>query len=254
MYPGASATGTKIITFAPILQLEQIPLNDLVRKLLDIAEESLQTPVEIEFALTIDSQDDTVARFGFLQVRPMVVSREVVEISDEEMRGNKILVASENVLGNGSIDTLTDIVYVKPESFQAKNTRQIASDIEKLNQKLRDNKTPCVLIGFGRWGSSDPWLGIPATWGQISAAKVLVESTLPEMNVDLSQGSHFFHNLSSFQISYFAVKHTAEYKINWDWLSQQQAAGETEFVKHIKLLSPLQVKVDGRSRRGVIRI
>lgn len=254
VYPGVSPTGTKIINFAPILQIEQFPLNELVKKLLHIAEESLQTPVEIEFALTIDSSDDTKARFGFLQVRPMVVSREVVEISDEEMSGDEILVASESVLGNGSIDTLTDIVYVKPESFQAKNTRQIASEIERINQKLRENKTSCVLIGFGRWGSSDPWLGIPASWGQISTAKVLVESTLPDMNVDLSQGSHFFHNLSSFRISYFAVKHTAQHKINWDWLSRQQAADETKFVKHIKLLSPLQVKVDGRSSRGVIRI
>lgn len=253
IYPGVSAGGTKIITFAPMLELEQIPFNDLIKTLLKIAEDSLQIPVEIEFAVTLDSVNGLKARFGFLQVRPMVVSKEVIEISADERHGENVVVASDNVLGNGSMDNLFDIIYVKPESFQAKSTRQIAVEIEKINKTLREQKISYVLIGFGRWGSSDPWLGIPANWGQISGARVIVESTLPEMNVDLSQGSHFFHNLSSFRISYFAVKHTGKYKVNWTWLNQQKVVHETEFVKHVKLLSPLTVKVDGRNGVGVIK-
>jgi hypothetical protein len=183
----------------------------------------------------------------------MVVSREMIEISKDEMYGEDVLVASDNVLGNGSRNDLFDVVYVKPENFQSKNTRRIAIEIEKINNLLREQNISCVLIGFGRWGSSDPWLGIPANWGQISAARIIVESSLPEMNVDLSQGSHFFHNLSSFQISYFSVKHTGKYEIDWNWLNQQKVVQETEFVRHIKLNSPLKVKVDGRSGVGVIK-
>ena len=253
IYPGVSAGGTKIITFAPLLDLQQLPLNDLIKTLLKITEESTRTPVEIEFAATLEFNNELMARFGFLQVRPMVVSKEIIEISAEEMYDDNMVVASDNVLGNGSMDYLCDIVYVKPESFQAKSTPQIALEIEKINQTLREQETSYVLIGFGRWGSSDPWLGIPANWGQISQTKVIVESSLPEMNVDLSQGSHFFHNLSSFQISYFAIKHSGKYKINWNWLNQQTMVQETEFVRHIKLLSPLTVKVDGRTGVGVIK-
>jgi hypothetical protein len=253
IYAGASAGGTMVITFAPLLELEQLPLNNLIKTLLKITEESTKTPVEIEFAVTLDSNNRLKAHFAFLQVRPMVVSREIIEISADEMIDENVVVASDNVLGNGSMDNLCDIVYVKPESFQAKSTQQIAREIEKINHTLRKQKISYLLIGFGRWGSSDPWLGIPANWGQISGAKVVVESSLPEMNVDLSQGSHFFHNLSSFQISYFALKHSGKYKINWTWLNQQKVVNETEFVRHVKLLAPLMVKIDGRTGVGVIK-
>jgi len=252
IYPGPSSTGPNILNFAPLLVMNQIPLNDLIKKLLKICEEGVNSPVEIEFALTLDPDKGVPARFGFLQVRPMVVSHEEVNISPEELTSELAIVSSESVLGNGIVNYLHDIIFVKPEKFEAKYTRQIAAEVEQLNEAIKKSDRKYILIGFGRWGSADPWLGIPVDWGQISGAKIIVECTLPEMNVDLSQGSHFFHNLSSFQISYFSVKHTRKYQIDWDWLKKQETIGETEFVKHIKLPEPVKVKVDGRTGRGVI--
>jgi len=253
IYPGFSANGPQLINFAPILQMNQIPLNELIKYLLSIAQDSLNSPVEVEFAVTLDQAHGLPARFGFLQIRPMVVSRESVEIQPQEMKGPDVLLASENVLGNGIIETIADIVYIKPENFDSKDTRKISAEIEQVNEQLHQSHQPYLLIGFGRWGSTDPWLGIPVNWGQIAGAKVIVEATLPEMNVDLSQGSHFFHNLTSFQISYFSVKHSSPYKIDWKWLQQQEVVRELNFIKHVHLISPLKIKVDGRSGRGVIK-
>ncbi len=244
---GIGAKGPRILTFAPLLVLDDIPLNHLVRTLLKVCEEALSAPVEIEFALTFKP-----TRFGFLQVRPMVVSDEEVEINREDLSHKNTLSASETVMGNGLIDTILDIVYVKPEHFDAKYTRQIALELESMNKKLAADGSPYLLIGFGRWGSSDPWLGIPVNWGQISGAKVIVEATLPSMDKELSQGSHFFHNITSFQVSYFSVHHSGQYPIDWQWLGQQRVLTETEFVRHVRLSNPLQVKVDGRSGRGAI--
>jgi len=208
--------------------------------------------VEIEFAMTLDKMNGLPARFGFLQVRPMVVSNERVEIDPNLMTGEMILAASDSVLGNGTVDFIQDVVYVRPDTFDKKYTRAIVEEIAGLNRQLAEEKRPYLLVGFGRWGSSDPWLGIPVNWSQISTAKAIVEATLPDMNVDLSQGSHFFHNLSSFQVSYFSVHHDSKYEIKWKWLEQQEKIAETEHVRHVRLSSPLQIKVDGRSGKGMI--
>ncbi len=251
--PGIGPKGPRIVNFAPILAMNQIPLNNLIKDLLKACEDAVGAAVETEFALTIDNkQKHRPVRLGFLQVRPMVVSDAEVKISDDELNSEDALVASENVLGNGIIDDIQDIVYVRPDAFDAKNTQQITADIEKLNRNLVNAATPYILIGFGRWGSSDPWLGINVNWAQISGARVIVESTLPNMNVELSQGSHFFHNITSFQIPYFSVRYDGKYKIKWDWLEKQKPEAETEYVRHVKLERPLNVKVDGRNGRGVI--
>jgi hypothetical protein len=202
--------------------------------------------------MMLDPEHGLPARFGFLQVRPMLVSDEQVNIDPNLMVSDKVLAASESVLGNGCVNSIRDIVYVRPDCFQAKHTREIADEVEQMNRRLVDEKRPYLLVGFGRWGSSDPWLGVPVNWAQISAAKAIVEATLPDMNVDLSQGSHFFHNLSSFQVSYFSVHHDSRFKINWAWLDQQQRVSESRFVRHVRLSSPLQIIVDGRGGKGVI--
>ena len=141
---------------------------------------------------------------------------------------------------------------MKPESFEAKHTNQIAGELESINKILVNLHRPYLLIGFGRWGSSDPWLGIPVNWGQVSGAKAIVETAIENLNVEFSQGSHFFHNLTSFNVSYFSVKISDSYKIDWDWLSKQQVEYETDFVRHASLSSALHTKVDGRSGRGTI--
>jgi hypothetical protein len=155
-------------------------------------------------------------------------------------------------MGNGTVDSIRDVVYVKPDAFEARMTPAIASELETFNRRLRNERKPYLLIGFGRWGSSDPWLGIPVNWGQISGAKVIVESTLEGMNVEPSQGAHFFHNISSFRVSYFTVHHESSSGVDWDWLSRQNVVHETELIRHVTLERPVLTKVDGRTGRGAI--
>ncbi|HVO62391.1 MAG TPA: PEP/pyruvate-binding domain-containing protein [Terriglobales bacterium] len=252
--PGTGSKGARVVNFAPLLQLEQFPLNSLIRALLTEAEVALQAKVEIEFAVTIEQPRNQPAslRLGFLQVRPMVVSNEVVDVTVTDLAGPSAIVASDMVMGNGVQTGIEDIVFVRPENFSVVRTPQIADQLGAMNRKLADAQRPYLLIGFGRWGSSHPSLGIPVDWSQIASARTIVEATLPEMNVELSQGSHFFHNLSSFRANYFMVGHAGPNPIHWDWLNQQAVVEETELVRHVRLCSPLTIRVDGRSGRGVV--
>jgi hypothetical protein len=248
---GIGADGPRIINFSQLLTMNEFGFNDLIKKILFISQESYNSPVEIEFACTIDKENNKL-RFGFLQVRPMVVSDEEVEITESEMEGENLLVATNRAMGNGIINHIKDVVFVKPDKFDKKNTQIIAQQIDSINKSAVKENKQYLLIGFGRWGSSDPWLGIPVDWGQISAAKVIVESTLFGINVELSQGSHFFHNLSSFNVSYISINYDGKYSIDWAWLSKQKKISETEFVKHVELEKPLLIKVDGRKSCSVI--
>jgi hypothetical protein len=250
---GTRERGPRVVDFATILKLDHLPLNRLMKDLLAACEDNLGTKVEIEFAMTLDRERGRPARFGFLQVRPMVVSGTEVEVSPSELRGDGVLVASESTLGNGIADDIEDIVYVKPETFNAGHTETIAGELETINRSLLESGRRYVLIGFGRWGSTDPLGGVPVNFGQISGAGVIVEATLPEMNPAPSQGSHFFHNVTSFRVFYLSVEEFEEYRIDWGWLNSQNVVEETDFVKHVRLERPLTVEVDGRTRRGVIR-
>ncbi|MBN2072149.1 MAG: hypothetical protein JW814_11900 [Candidatus Krumholzibacteriota bacterium] len=249
---GTGITGPRILDFAPILKSKMIPLNELLETLLKISEDRLGMRVEIEFALRLDRMDCSPADFGFLQIRPMVVSDTEVELNQSELIGDGVLVSSETVLGNGILDTIRDIVYIDPDRFDVSNSREIAGQLDKFNEILVDSKKPYLLIGFGRLGTSDPSCGVPVTFDQISGAKAIIESSLPDLAFNLSQGSHFFHNVTSFRIFYFSVNHWSEYGIDWDWLKKQKVIRETEFLKHVELPSALLVKVDGRKGRGVI--
>jgi hypothetical protein len=249
---GIRSTGPRILTFAPILQGSTIPLNELLTRLLKLSEESIGCEVEMEFALTLDPQKGIPARFGFLQVRPMVVSHDCVDVSPEEMTAENLLASSDRVLGNGIVEHIEDVVYVVPETFDAQHTRVIASELDQINRQMMADKRHYLLIGFGRWGSSDPWLGIPVEWGQVSGARVIIEATRPGMDIELSQGAHFFHNLSSFRVCYFPIHHSGDHSIDWDWLEQQREIMRTEFVRQVRLAKPLKVRVDGRTGKGVI--
>jgi len=249
---GIEERGPRIIDFAPILKDRILPLNDLLKTIKSACEDTLDAMVEVEFALTLDRESCNPARFGFLQVRPMVVSQAEVDLADGELRGERVLLASETVLGNGTLDTIRDIVFVHPDRFDTMKTHQIAAEIEPFNRRIVEAKKPYLLIGFGRWGTTDPAAGIPVNFGQISGAKVIVEAALPNLNIIMSQGSHFFHNVTSFKIFYFSIPHGSEYRINWEWLMRQHTVSETDFVRHVELARPLLAKVDGRSGRGVI--
>jgi hypothetical protein len=251
---GIGRQGPRILNFAPLLVEGKFPLVGPVKALLNAAEQAVNAEVEIEFALTFQMQrhERPRARLGLLQVRPLVVTDELVDVSVEALCDPHAIVASDMVMGNGIVDNLRDIVFVRPDKFSRLHTSAIAQQLESINRELQQEHRPFLLIGFGRWGSSQPSLGIPVIWSQISGARAIVEATLPEMNVELSQGSHFFHNLTSFRASYFMVQHVGRFGIDWDWLNRQIVVRETEFVRHVRAAEPLCVRVDGRSARGVI--
>jgi hypothetical protein len=246
---GMPIQGPRVLTFAQLLVLKELPLNDLIIALLSICREALNAPVEIEFAMTTNPH-----RLSFLQVRAMVVPTGQVEISEEELHGENVLVASETVLGNGVVDSVKDIVYVKPEGFDLKYTHALVPVLAYFNNKLLEAGKPYALFVLGRLGTTDPWLGIPIRWGQICGAKVIVEATQENVRVELSQGSHYFHNIVNLGVKYFLLPFSSPYTINWDWLNKQEVVEDTQFVRHVKVADPLRVKVDGRSSKGVICI
>jgi hypothetical protein len=247
LYAGMQMKGPRVLTFAPLLKLKELSFNDLIIRLLSLCQNALADPVEIEFVMTFNPH-----RFGFLQVRKMVVPTEVVEIDKVELRGENLLVASEHALGNGINETVMDVVYVKPSEFEMRYTRQIVPEIEYFNSKLLGSKTPYLLIAIGRLGTTDPWLGIPANWGQVCGARVIVEATRENARVELSQGTHYFHNMVNSGVMYFLLPFSCQYKIDWEWLNEQPVVEERQFLRHVRLSQPLRIKVDGRHSRGVI--
>ena len=253
MRPGIQGEGPRVLDFAPILSYDALPLNDLILRMLDLTKETLGEEIEIEFAVEMDPLGRSKPRFGFLQARPMMVSREQTTVTEEETSDPRVVVASSHVLGNGTREDIADIVYLRPEAFEGRHTPAIAADLERINRALVGEGRSYVLIGFGRWGSSDPWLGVPVDWGQISGVGVIVEATLPQMTPDLSQGSHFFHNMIGFGVFYLSVRHTDSHAIRWDWMDELPAISETPLVRHVRLPSPLCIRVDGKAGRGVIR-
>lgn len=251
---GTGTRGPRVLDFAPLLQLGDIPFNELVRRVMTVCEDEYHGPVEIEFAANFSRGREKNARFGFLQVRPMFVSDEQIEIEEREMTRESVLVASRQVLGNGQSDEIKDVVYVRPDRFNAKDSWLIAAELDAMNRILLDADRPYLLIVFGRLGSSDPWLGIPVKWGQVSGARVIVEASSAELNVDMSQGSHFFHNVTCLKVLYFSADKTGEFEFDWQWLETRKELHESKYVRHVGLDQPLHVKVDGKSGRGVIRV
>ncbi|HSV86766.1 MAG TPA: PEP/pyruvate-binding domain-containing protein [Levilinea sp.] len=244
---GTGPRGPRALTFAPILELDRIPLNRLVRRLLANCAEHLGCPVEIEYAMTFDPH-----RLGFLQVRPMAVPSGGLVVSEEALRDACVVVASEQIMGNGDMQLDGDIVYVIPQRFDLKYTRQVAQELEQVNRALVAEHRPYLLIVFGRLGTLDPWLGIPVTWGQVGGAKVIVEAALENVRLEPSQGSHYFHNIANLGVIYFSVPFTSPHKVDWRWLERQPILYEGRFIRRIRPGCALHVKADGRSGRGVI--
>jgi hypothetical protein len=249
---GMTGRGPRILTFAPILDLDEIPLNEIIKYLLKLCEDVMGHQVEMEFAVTLNGDGEPGGHFGLLQVRPMFVSRAVVTVELEDLKRPDVVLASEDALGNGAMNNISDVVYLKKAGFTENESHIIASELEVINHQLIAEGSQYLLIVFGRLGTTDPPFGIPVNWWQISGAKVIVEASLPDMNIELSQGSHFFHNVISSQVGYFSLPHYSEHKINWDWLNRQPTKEETSFVRHVKLATPVQVKIDGTHGRGVI--
>jgi CheY-like chemotaxis protein len=253
VYDGISLEGPRILNFAHILKNNAFPLAAIVSELLQLSREAMNCAVEIEFAAAFDGPEVYPARFSLLQVRPLVVQDELVKVDLDDALRDSAFCSSDRVLGNGIARGLRDIVFVKPQAFDAARSPQIAGEVEALNARLVQESAPYVLIGPGRWGSTDPWLGIPVKWSQISGVKVVVEAAQPNMNVDPSQGSHFFQNMTSLRIGYFTVPLGREHGfIDWPWLEALPAAFESEHLRHVRLGESLAVVIDGRRGQGVI--
>ncbi len=244
--------GAPLLDFSPILKAESLPLNKVINKILCICEEETKSKIEIEFAVSLNHQNDNLSRFSLLQLRPIAVSNETVELPDDEKLENNLILSSNNVMGNGITEEINDIVYLRPDNFDVASTPQIAREIEELNSIFVKNNRKYILMGFGRWGTTDPWCGIPVKWPQISNAKVIVETVLPSMRADFSQGAHFFHNMTAHKVFYFSVDEKHSKNLDWKWIQEQRIFNETRYVRHIRVDEKLRVLVDGRCSKGVI--
>ena len=246
--------GRKVITFAGVLQQDVFPLPELLQMSMKYGAESMRRPVEIEFACNIN--DDRTGKFYLLQIRPIVDSKQMLDEDVAAIGDDKCLLRSHNSLGHGISDDVTDVVYVKAgDDFTAMNNPAIADDIERINRRFLAEGKGYVLIGPGRWGSSDYWLGIPVKWPHISAAKVIVEVALKNYRVDPSQGTHFFQNLTSFGVGYFTIDtNTADGMLRSDILDAMPAVEETRYVRHVRFDKPLRVMMDGMRQEGVVML
>lgn len=244
--------GRKIISFANILQHGMFPLSEILDKLLKAGQKEMGRPVEIEFA--VDIADNQFASFYVLQIRPIVDNKEVVHENLEEVLQTNTVLLSKNALGNGISNDVHDVVYVKTAAFNASKTPLIAREIELLNSRFAAEGTNYVLVGPGRWGSSDPWLGIPVKWPHISQARVIVESAMENYRIEPSQGTHFFQNLTSFGVGYFTVNPFVENEGFFDeeFLNAQPAVYETEFIRQVHFDWPVVIKINGKKRVGVV--
>jgi hypothetical protein len=251
--PGLEKYGPRIINFANILQYNYIPLAETISGVLDIVEEALGTPVEIEFAVDLNKDEKRRATFYLLQIKPLIGNATDYEINLDEIVREHLLLFTNNGMGNGLVDHIRDVIYVDRDLFDKSKTKEIANEIEQLNKEMFDKDREYVLIGPGRWGTRDPWIGIPVNWTQISKAKIIVETSLDDFPLDASAGSHFFHNVTSMNVGYFSVQHHSnECFINWDLLANQKVIKRTKYLKHVSFEKELTVKMDGKKRISLI--
>ena len=252
IYPGVYPEGRKIISFVGVLEHDVVPLPHLLREVLRLGQEAMRRPVEIEFAVEIDATTRSCV-FYLLQIRPMVDVKSDVHINLSEIRPETILLQSNNALGHGQMDDITDVVYVKTDGYNAGNNPLIAEEISRINAKFLDRGEHYVLVGPGRWGSSDSWLGIPVKWPNISAARIIVEAGLTNYRVDPSQGTHFFQNLTSFGVGYFTINDfNGDGVYNRAVLDDLPAVEETAHVRHVRFPHALSIKVDGKKKLGYV--
>jgi CheY-like chemotaxis protein len=249
---GVQASGIPVCTFANILKYRSLPLAEILSETLAIGRQGLGCPVEVEFAANMPFDADQKPSFELLQIRPMTVNQFnlEVEIADEDIA--KAFCYSTMALGNGQFEEIEDIIFVNPDTFDTAHTIEIATEIGNVNKEMILRKRKYLLIGPGRWGSADRWLGIPVRWPDISGVGAIVETTIEGLKADPSQGSHFFHNITSLGISYLNTSEGGEDFIDWKWLRSLPTKNETRHLKHVILKKPLTIKIDGKKSRAVI--
>ncbi len=257
IYDGVSRPGARIVTFAPMLKHGTFPLAEILDVLVRAGEDALGNPVEIEFAVRLPQEAGPVAgpvaEFGFLQIRPLTLASDGEELALDDVQPERLICQSSKVLGNGRIENLYDAVVVDSQRFERSRSQEVAEAVAQFNHRLNGENRPYLLIGVGRWGSTEPWLGIPVEWDEISGARVIVEAGFRDFRVTPSQGSHFFQNLTAFQIGYFTVNPDAgEGSVDWQWLTEQAAVEEEGCVRHLQFAEPMRVVMNSRTSQGVI--
>jgi len=251
--PGLSGIGPRILNFADILKYEYVPLAHALDLIMDVGKEALGSPIELEYAVDLGKADNGKPSFFILQIKPMLGTGKEFTFDADSIPEEELIIYAEKSMGNGMIDDITDIVYVDPDTFDRLRTKEMAGQIEQFNRKLTGRNRKYILIGPGRWGTRDPFIGIPVDWSQISGAKVIVEMGLKDFPLDASLGSHFFHNLTFMNVGYFSIQHegTASF-IRWDELKKQKEMGRTGFVRHVRFSEPIRIMMDGKKRISIV--
>ncbi|MCF6271322.1 MAG: DUF5752 family protein [Melioribacteraceae bacterium] len=253
IYDGTSREGLKLFTLAPMLKYKTFPLPEILDTILNMSSWGMGNPVEIEFAVNLSVPKGKLKEFGVVQMRPLVISTELEELDTEGHEEKELVCKSNFAMGNGVNSKIKDIVFVDIDKFDRARSRETADEVGFLNKKLVAENKKYLLIGVGRWGTLDPWLGIPISWDQISGAKAIVESNFKDFDVEPSQGSHFFQNLTSFKVGYFTVNETKNNGfIDWKWLTSQKVVEQKGVTRHIILDSPITIKINGRENKGII--
>jgi DNA-binding NarL/FixJ family response regulator len=244
--------GYPVLTFSQVLKYDLFPLAPLLCDALALGQEGIGSPVELEFSVNLKPITGGQPEFAFLQLRPMTARAEQVQVDILEDEAARAFCVSQRGLGNGERTEIADIVYVKPEAFDAGRTVEIAREIGRLNAALLKDQRKYLLIGPGRWGSADRWLGIPVSWAEICGVGAMIETTAPQLSAEPSQGSHFFHNITTLEITYCTVDPKRGERLDWDWIRSLPKAAETRFAAHVRLPQPFVIKADGRSSQCVM--
>lgn len=253
LIPGIQHKGPRVIDFANILKYNYLPLAETLQILLKLFKDAMGSPVEIEYAIDLKPAKNGLPTFYLLQIKPLIRIEEQVEIDLGEVAPEKVFMYAEHGMGNGKVEDIRDVVYVDPKKFDKMKTKQMAREISELNKTFEEQGKDYILIGPGRWGSRDPFTGIPVMWAHISRAHIIVEMGLPDYPLDASLGSHFFHNVTSMNVGYFSVPHNSRTsKLKMEALEQQTVVSETEFIKHVKFNKPLSILMNGRDRKALI--
>ena len=250
LYPG----GRKVITFANILQHDVFPLPRILQLALKYGEQEMRRPVEIEFAATMSREKDKTGTFYLLQIRPIIDNQDNRPIDWSEVDTSDALVYGENALGIGMMSDISDVIYIKSGTFSSLSTEKIADELLELNRRMRDEKRSYILVGPGRWGSSDPFLGVPVKWNHISEAKVIVECGIEKFDVEPSQGTHFFQNVTSLGVGYLTISpFCGDGVFREETLDKCAAIYEGSFLRQVRFERPLWVCIDGRSNKGIVK-
>jgi len=251
--PGITNPGPRIINFSNILKYEYMPMAKTIETVLDIVKEAMGTPVEIEFAIDLNRDQDYKSTFYLLQIKPLIGAEQDFNVDLAEIRRESMVLLSNKGMGNGQISDINDVIFVDTNTFDKSKTEEMVKEIESLNNLMKKENRKYVLIGPGRWGTRDRWIGIPVNWPQISSAKVIVETSLEGYPLDASSGSHFFHNVTSMNVGYFSVQpELGNSFIDYEFLNKQELINSTTFFRHVRFPSPVSIKMDGRKRLAVV--